>query len=95
MRPRLPPGSLVIAERLDASHLLGAGDVVVTRRPGQPEHVIVKRIHSIDQEGTIFLLGDNPDVLASTDSRSFGTVRRAEIQARILWRLWPLPPGRV
>ena len=95
MQPGLPPGALVIAEPLPASRLLRVGDVVVTRRPDRPDHEIIKRIHSIDDAGTIFLVGDNPDPLASTDSRTFGTVTRDQIQARVRWRLWPLPPTRV
>jgi nickel-type superoxide dismutase maturation protease len=95
MRPRLPAGALVIAEALDPSRPLNAGDVVVSRRPDRPGRHIIKRVHSIDDAGTIFLVGDNPDPLASTDSRTFGTVTRDQIQGRVRWRLWPLPPGRV
>lgn len=95
MRPGLRPGALVIAKALDRSDDLRAGDVVVARRPDPAGRAIIKRIHSIDDAGTIFLVGDNPDPLASTDSRTFGTITRDQIQARVRWRIWPLPPRRI
>lgn len=95
MQPWLRPGSLVIAQALDSSHSLRAGDVVVARRPDGAGRQIIKRIHSIDDAGTIFLVGDNPDPLASSDSRTFGHLTRDQIQARVRWRLWPLPPIRL
>lgn len=94
MRPGLRPGAIVLAEALDFGRPLRAGDVVVALPPGR-QRDIIKRIHSIDEAGTIFLVGDNPDPLASTDSRTFGAVTRDQIQARVRWRVWPLPPRRV
>lgn len=95
MQPGLRPGALVIAQALDPSHDLRSGDVVVARRPDRAGPEIIKRIHSIDEAGTIFLVGDNPDPLASTDSRTFGAVARDQIEARVRWRIWPLPPRRI
>jgi nickel-type superoxide dismutase maturation protease len=93
MGPRLPAGALVVARAIDPNTRLRAGDVVVARRPDRPGLQIIKRIHSIDTAGTIFLVGDNPS--ASTDSREFGTVSREQIVARVRWRYWPLPPRRI
>ena len=93
MAPRLRDGALVIAEPLDGAAALRPGDVVVARRPDRPQLEIIKRIHSIDNAGTIFLVGDNPK--ASTDSREFGTLTREHILARVRWRYWPLPPIRL
>jgi nickel-type superoxide dismutase maturation protease len=93
MAPRLRAGALVIAEPLDRAYVLRPGDVVVARRPDRPQLDIIKRIHSIDAAGTIFLVGDNPR--ASTDSRDFGTVSREHVLARVRWRYWPLPPIRL
>jgi nickel-type superoxide dismutase maturation protease len=93
MAPRLSRGALVIARAVDASTVLKAGDVVVARRPDRRGLEIIKRIHSIDAAGMIFLTGDNPG--ASTDSRQFGPVRRDQIVARVCWRYWPLPPIRL
>jgi nickel-type superoxide dismutase maturation protease len=92
MAPRLRAGALVIAEPLHAASVLRPGDVVVARRPDRSQLEIVKRIHSIDAAGAIFLVGDNPR--ASTDSREFGAVTREQIVARVRWRYWPLPPIR-
>ena len=93
MAPRLRPGALVVAEPLGEAAVLRPGQVVVARRPDRPQVEIIKRIHSIDAAGTIFLVGDNP--AASTDSREFGAVSRAQILARVRWRYWPLPPIRL
>ena len=93
MAPRLRDGALVIAEPLDGAAVLRPGDVVVARRPDRPQLEIIKRIHSIDNAGTIFLMGDNPK--ASTDSREFGRLTREHILARVRWRYWPLPPIRL
>ena len=93
MQPGLPAGALVIARAVDAATKLKTGDIVVARRPDRPRLEIVKRIHSIDSAGTIFLIGDNS--AASTDSREFGAVTREQIVARVRWRYWPLPLRRV
>ena len=93
MTPRLRPGALVVARRIDDRTPLRVGDVVVARRPDRPELQIIKRITAIDAGGAIFLAGDNP--AASTDSRQFGAVTRQHIVARVRWRYWPLPPARL
>ena len=93
MTPRLRPGALVVARRIDDRTPLRVGDVVVARRPDRPELEIIKRITAIDAGGAIFLAGDNP--AASTDSRQFGAVTRQHIVARVRWRYWPLPPARL
>jgi nickel-type superoxide dismutase maturation protease len=92
MAPRLPSGSLIVARPIDEATCLRVGDVVVARRPDQPDLEIVKRIQAIDAGGAFFLAGDNP--ASSTDSRQFGAVRRHHILARVGWRYWPLPPIR-
>lgn len=93
MEPALPAGSLVIVQPLDAATTLRAGDIVVARRPDRPELEVIKRIHSIDAAGTIFLIGDNRR--ASSDSRDFGALTRDQVLGRVRWRYWPLPPKRV
>ena len=93
MQPRLPTGSRVIAQRVDSQARLLVGDVVVARRPDQPDLEIIKRIHAIDARGNIFLIGDNP--ARSTESVDFGWVPRDQILARVRWRYWPLPPRRL
>ena len=93
MEPWLRAGSLVIARSLESDTVLRAGEIVVIRRPDRPGLEIIKRIHSIDEAGTIFVLGDNPAL--STDSREFGAVAREHVVARVRWRYWPLPPRRL
>jgi nickel-type superoxide dismutase maturation protease len=93
MQPTLRSGALVVAERLKASTRLRAGDVVVARHPERPGLEIIKRVHSIDAEGSVFLLGDN--AAPSTDSRNFGPITRDQIVALVRWRYWPLPPRRL
>jgi nickel-type superoxide dismutase maturation protease len=92
MAPRLPSGSLIVARPVDDAMRLRVGDVVVAKRPDRPDLEIIKRIQTIDADGTIFLVGDNPGL--STDSRQFGAVMRHHILARVRWRYWPLPPIR-
>jgi nickel-type superoxide dismutase maturation protease len=93
MEPGLGAGALVIARPVDARTRLRVGDVVVARRPDRPEFEIIKRIQSIDADGSVVLIGDNPG--ASTDSRQFGAVARDQIVARVRWRYWPFPPKRL
>ena len=52
------------------------GDIVLSIHPLKPSVMVVKRISGIDAEGRIFLKGDNPDPIASTDSHAFGMVER-------------------
>jgi nickel-type superoxide dismutase maturation protease len=93
MRPLLGHGALVVATRLDAGTSLRVGDVVVARRPDRTEIEILKRILAIDEQGMLFLDGDN--AVASTDSWTFGPVPRELILARVRWRYWPLPIKRL
>lgn len=89
MRPLLRDGALIVAQRIDGSSRLSVGDVVIAKRPDRPGLEIVKRILAIDEQGKVFLDGDNS--AASTDSWTFGPVPRDMIVARVRWRYWPLP----
>ena len=93
MRPLLPNGALIVVQPVDATTALRVGDVVVARRPDRPSTEIVKRILAIDEQGKLFLDGDNP--AASTDSWRFGPVSRDLVLARARWRYWPLPVRRL
>jgi SOS-response transcriptional repressor LexA len=90
MEPALHAGDFVVARPMDARVALRPGDVVVARRPDGQE--TIKRIRSIERDGGLFLIADNP---AGRDSYDFGPVRRDDIIARVRWRYWPFPPRRL
>ena len=60
---------------------LSVGDIVLAQHPFNSTLRIVKRIQEI-QSQTVFLIGDNPDPLASEDSHNFGAVRHEAILGR-------------
>jgi nickel-type superoxide dismutase maturation protease len=78
MQPTHQPGDTLLGLRWFA---LRPGQVVVARQAGRP---IIKRVAAIDASG-IHLAGDHP--ARSTDSRHFGPVSRAQIEARIIAKL--------
>ena len=89
MRPALEPGDWVIAT---AGGHLRKGDVVVLERPDRPGLEIVKRLAGAPGDGGLGfgewrVEGDNP--VASTGSRAFGPVRRADIRGRVRVVYWP------
>ncbi len=76
MLPRLTPGRIVFGWRTGR---LRIGDVVILWHDGLEK---IKRIDHVE-DGKLYVLGDNPD--ASTDSRDFGLIDRAQVLARIIW----------
>ena len=81
MLPTLRPGDRVLALRLFRAR---PGDLVVVRDPRRPDRLVVKRVAEVGPAGST-VLGDNPQ--ASTDSRSFGPVRR--VWGRPVYRYAP------
>lgn len=75
------------------------GQVVVTRHPGTPDLLLVKRAVRCEPGGW-WLESDNPYVSA-VDSRRFGVVPPELIEGRVLARYWPArrrgtaEPGRM
>ena len=61
---------------------VGIGDIVVAKHPYRTGIEMVKRIKEIDENGRYFLIGDNSE--ESTDSRSFGSVSRKLVRARVI-----------
>lgn len=57
------------------------GAVVLVQHPFKPDVLMVKRIHSIEDNGRLFVVGDQPDPTASEDSHNFGTVDTANVVA--------------
>jgi nickel-type superoxide dismutase maturation protease len=64
------------------------GHVVLATHPTIAETLIVKRVERIEPDGRLFVVGDNPDPLASTDSRQFGAIRVERVQGRVVGRFW-------
>ncbi len=82
MYPSLKNGDRVL---IDERSTLGVGDVVVALHPFKTSVKIVKRVSSIEPNGKISLIGDNP--LESSDSRSFGSIKRTEVIGKVVFRL--------
>ncbi|MAJ01160.1 MAG: nickel-type superoxide dismutase maturation protease [Euryarchaeota archaeon] len=80
MWPTYKDGTVLEFKAIDDNSELKVGQVVLSHHPLKKDILVVKRIHSI-VEGRFFLVGDQPDPLASEDSHNFGTVSRSNIVA--------------
>lgn len=94
MSPTLEPREYLLALRTRTVRL---GSLVVVEHPNQAGHEMVKRIEAgpggqvgdrILGADEYWVVGDNSD--RSTDSRSFGPVRREAIRGRVILRYWPI-----
>ena len=94
MAPTLRPGDRLIVEAFSLRRRAPrAGDVVLAPDPRAPEREIVKRVAAYEPlTGRVELRGDAPE--ASTDSRTFGTLPREQVQWRVAARYWPLDRAR-
>ena len=100
MAPTLVAGDWAVTV---AARRVRVGDVVVVRSPDRPGLELVKRVTAapggdVAGIGTLppdrwWVEGDDPS--ASTDSRRFGAVRRADIRGRVLAVYWPPARRRV
>ena len=61
---------------------LGKGDVVLVSHPFKPDVLMVKRVLRVEPDGRLFLVGDNPDPLASEDSHNFGPVSLEAVRGK-------------
>ena len=86
MEPTLSPGDRVwVDRRAYRDRAPEPGDIVLIRRPNQPELQLIKRVVG-DRLGEGYLvLGDN--AAASTDSRHFGPVPAADVLGRVVSRI--------
>jgi nickel-type superoxide dismutase maturation protease len=83
MLPRLWPGDVLLT--VPAWGRRRPGQVVVTRDPADPDHLVVKRVTGTDGR-RVFLRGDHPE--RSTDSRAWGWLDRRQVR-RVALRRWP------
>jgi nickel-type superoxide dismutase maturation protease len=85
MEPTLRAGDrllLVPAVRLRPGHIVAVTD------PRDADHLLVKRVKSIDRvQHFVMVEGDNPD--KSTDSRVFGPVEWRAVRGRVVYRYAP------
>lgn len=80
MLPLFQPGDLVIGI---SGRVARVGDVIAFRHKGRE---LIKRIEScVDDD--YFVIGDNQN--SSTDSRSFGTIRKTDILGVIIMKVQP------
>jgi nickel-type superoxide dismutase maturation protease len=84
MQPALRPGDRVLVWQWLHPR---AGDVVVVREPDRHLTFAVKRVASVEANGDLVVLGDNPNV--SRDSREFGPVPRGLVVGRVIYRYLP------
>ena len=57
---------------IDPGGTVKVGDVIVIRHPFEKGIEMLKRVAKIEDDGSYYVLGDNP--AESTDSRSFGAI---------------------
>jgi nickel-type superoxide dismutase maturation protease len=77
MSPSLKEGDVVLIAPIQTQALLIPGAVVLCRHPYIKATYLIKRIDHIDQNGGLFVHGDNKT--SSTDSRSFGSIAQSSV----------------
>ena len=82
MSPTLNDGDVVL---IDPKAAFAAGDIVLARHPYKKSVRVLKRIDSIDGQGRFWLVGDNQG--ESSDSRTFGSVSKADLLGKVTSRL--------
>jgi nickel-type superoxide dismutase maturation protease len=82
MAPTFYDGDFLIFEcKINQKHNIG--DIVLVDHPYRKNKKIVKRISKINEHGDYFLVGDNPLIHETSDSRSFGYVKEKYILAKL------------
>ncbi|MEM7725941.1 MAG: nickel-type superoxide dismutase maturation protease [Cyanobacteria bacterium P01_A01_bin.45] len=81
MTPALLPGEEVLYNpRAYQQRFPEVGDIVVAIHPDKAKQII-KRVTSVLEDGSCFLMGDNH--YASTDSRSFGFIPLTQVLGKV------------
>ena len=81
MWPTYRDGDVVSFAPCDQTYVARVNDVVLVRHPMKDNVLMVKRVSVVQNDGRLFLTGDNPDPTASEDSHNFGPVSPAMVQA--------------
>lgn len=84
MAPTLLPGEVVLTVPA-VGRWLQPGRLVVLRDPGDPDHLVIKRVGDL-ADGHLWAVGDDPH--RSTDSRVWGWLPVAAIRRIVIVR-WP------
>lgn len=84
MAPTLLPGEVVLTVPA-VGRWLQPGQVVVLRDPGDPDHLVIKRLGHL-ADGHLWVVGDDPH--RSTDSRAWGWLPVAAVRRLVVVR-WP------
>ena len=85
MTPILQPGEEILVDlHAYQKSLPQVGEIVIAVHPYHSDLYIIKRVVSIAQDGSCFLLGDN--LAESSDSRTFGTIALDKILGRVTSR---------
>ena len=82
MEPTLKNGDKLIFEKIMNSTNVEIDDIVLCSHPFK-KIKIVKRVKSIDDD-LYYLKGDNPNVLDSSDSRTFGPLKINQIIGKLV-----------
>ncbi len=82
MWPTFSDGEVLTFQETDAQTIFEVGDVVLVLHPLKADVLMVKRIHRIEDNGRLFLTGDQPDPTSSEDSHNFGPVAVSNVRAR-------------
>jgi nickel-type superoxide dismutase maturation protease len=87
MVPALRHGDRLLVWLRPPRGLPRPGTVVVVELPDRP--LAVKRLASVEADGSIRVEGDNP--FGSTDSRTLGPLPAAALRGTVILRTWPWP----
>ena len=82
MEPTFKNGDKLIFEKIMSDTKIKIDDIVLCFHPFK-KLKIVKRIRSIDN-GLYFLKGDNPNILDTSDSRTFGPLKINQIIGKLV-----------
>lgn len=82
MEPTFKNGDKLTFEKIMSDTNIGINDIVLCSHPFK-KLKMVKRVKSINN-GLYFLKGDNPNVLDTSDSRTFGPLKINQIIGKLV-----------